>query len=114
MGTNRGYLFRAQPPPLEFGRDSKADREVGKLHCGKTESFGHPQITGWWWKLEEGSPRSRAPCAIDLGRMFGFGWLVLSRKWGLKMGKLVAIDPVLPVLGRYALVVRRGFSIQLP
>ena len=114
MGTNRGYVFRPQPPPLAFGRDPKADREVEKLHRGKNGRLR--AFSAHRTSVEAGRelPRSRVPRAIGLGSIFGVLWPVLGGQWGLKIGKLAVIDPVLTVLGRCAQVVRVGFSNRLP
>ena len=69
LRTNTGYLIRAQP---EFGRGSKAGGEVGRICRGKKGR--PPGISDHRLLAVAGSglPRSRVPCVIGLGSIFGF------------------------------------------
>ena len=108
--TNTGYLLRTQPPSLEFGRGSKAGREVGKICHGKKGRFlassDHRQST----ETGSGLARSRGPHVIRLGSLFGFLSQVPGWEWELKTGKLAVIDPAWTLVGRCPQVVWFGFS----
>ena len=83
---------------LHFGRGSKAVRKNGKaLQWGKKEGFRCALIG----TVSMGSCRQadQASYVTGAGCIPGFLWLILCRKQGQKLGKLLFINQVLVIWG---------------